>query len=42
MVYGLKISILERRARFETESGLENFKRIYSAVAEDKIGAQPE
>ena len=42
MVYGLKVSILERKAQFDTEAGLENFKRIYSAVSEGKIGEQPE
>ena len=42
MVYGLKISILERKAQFDIDSGLENFKRIYSAVTDAKIGEQPE
>ena len=42
LVYGMKISILERKAQFELESGLANFKSIYSAVTEGKIGEQPE
>ena len=42
LVYGLKLSILERKSRFNIDKGLENFKRIYGAVTEGKIGEQPE
>lgn len=42
LVYGLKISILERKSQFDIDAGLENFKRIYGMVTEGKIGEQPE
>jgi hypothetical protein len=42
LVYGLKISILERKSQFDMDSGLENFNRIYGAITEAKIGEQPE
>ena len=42
IVYGMKISILERKSQFDIDAGLENFKQIYGAVTEAKIGEQPE
>ena len=42
IVYRLKISILERKAMFDLNAGLENFGRIYDVVTEEKLGVQPE
>lgn len=42
LVYRLRISILERKATFQTKTGLKNFRRIYDVVTEGKIGIQPE
>ncbi|MBN1686172.1 MAG: DUF2764 family protein [Spirochaetales bacterium] len=42
VVYRLRISILERKATFQTDTGRTNFRRIYDAVTEGQIGIQPE
>ena len=42
IVYMLRLTILERKAQFSTDSGLVNFTIIYETITKEQIGDEPE